>query len=711
MKIGLHDSEKEYLKRKTFPNYALMKISAYHKSIGDTVEWWNPLEKYDKVYSSKIFDFTPYNPYLPPDTIKGGTGYDIHSVLPDEIDRCFPDYSIYPECDYAIGYITRGCPNNCRWCIVPQKEGNIQPYRTWQELVRADSNKLVLMDNNILSCEYGIKQLESLIDSGYQIDLNQGMDARLVNDRIAAILSRIKWVKYIRFSCDTTAQIKAIETAAELLLNHGIKPYKLFIYLLVTADVENAAYRVERLRKLKGITIYAQAERNERKGIIPNKLQLEFAQRYVYSGKYRKETWQEYCVKRSINRDSSIKWDGQEYANAIRYGFKVLLTDMERQKAKKLNNADFAEFFRRLHKGIEQRLCYDKNTRYTLKCDLDKIIFDFGDKKIYLTWSMAARHIKCWVMEENENKQEVHMGKIDFTAMKNSRKAIEDKVEDNIPTGLEESYSGVWGSKEKITTVEISRLKPYMDSNGGQPYKINPKKVEQIAASAMDIGIITPLRVRPKGDIYEVICGHHRLEAAKSLNQISVPCIIKDYSDEEVFRILSESNIQRDRTLPSEYGKIFARYMGLRNDDETTAEEIAVKFDVSRKTMYRYLDVNRLIPELQEMTDTGIINIGAVEYIAKLDTDVQNALYQALDKAKVKLSAALAKRVRSLVDDFKGDVTADSIFFTLTNKSEKKSSSTVYENIRQKYNVDIPDKELDELIAQLLDKHFQSVSQ
>lgn len=299
MKIGLHDSEREYLKRKTFPNYALMKISAYHKSLGDTVEWWYPLGSFDKVYSSKIFDFTPENPYLPPDTIRGGTGYDIHSVLPGEIEKMYPDYSIYPECDYAVGYITRGCPNHCRWCIVPEKEGDIKPYRTWKELVRQDSDKLVLMDNNILACEYGINQLESLIGSGYRIDLNQGMDARLVTDRIAEILSKLKWIKYLRFSCDTKAQIKAVENAAELLQRHGVKPYKLFIYLLVTPDLEDAAYRVERLKRLSGITIYAQAERNERFGIIPNKMQLEFAQRYVYSGKYRTETWQEYYEKRS----------------------------------------------------------------------------------------------------------------------------------------------------------------------------------------------------------------------------------------------------------------------------------------------------------------------------------------------------------------------------------------------------------------------------
>ncbi|MDE6797115.1 MAG: radical SAM protein [Ruminococcus sp.] len=300
MKIGLHDSEAETLKRKTFPNYALMKISAWHKSQGDTVEWWYPLGNFDKVYSSKIFDFTPENPYLPPETIRGGTGYDIKSVLPDEIENMFPDYSIYPDCDYAIGYITRGCPNKCRWCVVPEKEGGIKPYRTWQGLVRPDSRKLVLMDNNILACEYGIKQLESLIDSGYAIDLNQGMDARLVTDETAEILSRLKWIKYIRFSCDTIGQIQAVENAVRMLCKHGVKPYRVFIYLLVTSDIHNATERVERLKKFRGITIYAQAERNDRLGIVPNRLQLEFTQRYIYSGKYRTETWEEYCKRLNI---------------------------------------------------------------------------------------------------------------------------------------------------------------------------------------------------------------------------------------------------------------------------------------------------------------------------------------------------------------------------------------------------------------------------
>jgi hypothetical protein len=303
VKIGLHDAEKDTMKHKTFPNYALMKIAAFHKLQGDTVEWWKPLlnSTYDTVYSSKVFDFTPENPYLPDNTVKGGTGYDITEKLPEEVDSMFPDYSIYPDCDYAIGYITRGCIRHCRWCVVPQKEGNIQPYRHWEEIARTDTSKLVLMDNNILACEHGINELDRLIGSGYWIDINQGMDARLVNERIAGIIASLRWIKYIRFSCDRKEQIEALKTTAKMLADKGVKPWRLFVYLLVGKDIEDAAYRVESLKQIGNITIYAQAERNEAQGVRPNKAQLEFAQRYVYGKLYRHETWNEYCEKRNLN--------------------------------------------------------------------------------------------------------------------------------------------------------------------------------------------------------------------------------------------------------------------------------------------------------------------------------------------------------------------------------------------------------------------------
>jgi hypothetical protein len=311
------------IRQKSFPNYALMKIAAWHKQRGDTAELFTPIDPrgaeqltlfpmeeypprrdagiYDIVYSSKVFDFTPENPCLPEGAIRGGTGYGSKAELPTEVDAMFPDYSIYPACDYAIGFVTRGCPNSCPWCVVPAKEGGIRPYRRWRELVRPDSNKLVLMDNNILASGHGVRELESLIGSGYKLDINQGMDARLVDGRIAGILGRLEWMRHIRFSCDTAQQIGAIQQAAALLAERGVKPYRLFVYMLVTKDIGDAAERAERLRELAGIRLFAQAERNELKGIRPNAAQLEFAQRYVYMAKYRTETWAEYCEKRNFN--------------------------------------------------------------------------------------------------------------------------------------------------------------------------------------------------------------------------------------------------------------------------------------------------------------------------------------------------------------------------------------------------------------------------
>ena len=216
MRVGLHDSDKT-----NFPNYALMKISAYHKAQGDTVEWWIPLERFDRVYSSKVFTFTPVNPYLPEGTIKGGTGYGLYEDLPQEIDAMFPDYSIYPGVDYAIGYITRGCVRKCPWCVVPKKEGWIRPYRTWRDLVRPDSNKLVLMDNNILACDHGRAQLADMIGKPVKIDCNQGLDARLIDEDMARVLGKIKWISSLRMSADTDAMLDIVLQKIDLLKRVG----------------------------------------------------------------------------------------------------------------------------------------------------------------------------------------------------------------------------------------------------------------------------------------------------------------------------------------------------------------------------------------------------------------------------------------------------------------------------------------------------------
>lgn len=270
MIIGLHDSDNT-----GFPNYALMKISAWHKARGDSVEWFMPLMRYDKVYSSKVFTFTPEDPYLPENTIRGGTGYGIYDTLPDEIDAMYPDYSIYPDCDYAIGFLTRGCIRKCPWCIVPRKEGGVKPYLTWREIKRKDSRDIVFMDNNVLACQHGIDQMRDMVGENVRVDFNQGLDARLITPDIAEILGGLKWIKYIRTACDTDGMLDVVLEKAELLSRHGVKPWRLFVYVLVK-DIPSAERRVIALRDA-GMNPFAQPYRDFENNLDPTPEAKDFA--------------------------------------------------------------------------------------------------------------------------------------------------------------------------------------------------------------------------------------------------------------------------------------------------------------------------------------------------------------------------------------------------------------------------------------------------
>lgn len=236
-----------------YPNLALMKISAFHKQNGNNVEWYNPFDNYDKLYMAKVFTFTPDYKYfisnIKGEAIRGGTGYDIHSYLPKEIDRIQPDYSIYPSIDKrtAYGFLTRGCPNKCKWCIVPKKEGKISPYMDVEEIAVEGRNKLILMDNNILANDYGLQQIEKIVRLGLKVDFNQGLDARLVTEDIAKLLAKVKWIKRIRFGCDTQGQIAECERATSLIDKYGYHG-EYFFYCILLDDFKESFSRVNHWR-------------------------------------------------------------------------------------------------------------------------------------------------------------------------------------------------------------------------------------------------------------------------------------------------------------------------------------------------------------------------------------------------------------------------------------------------------------------------------
>lgn len=268
MKVGLLPIDS------TYPNLALMKISAYHKDAGDAVEWYNPLESYHRVYAAKIFTFTPDYPYyIQAEEVEyGGTGIDIYKQLPEAIDRCTPDYSLYPGIDNrtAYGFLTRGCPNRCKWCVVPQKEGNIRPYMDVDDIAVEGRDRLMLMDNNVLASDYGLEQIEKIAEKGYHVDFNQGLDARLVTEEVARLLARVKWIKRIRFGCDTYQQIAECERAMDMIQQYGYKG-EFFLYCMLNDNFQESYYRVSYWKKYKKVLPHAQPYRSltDRSQVIP----------------------------------------------------------------------------------------------------------------------------------------------------------------------------------------------------------------------------------------------------------------------------------------------------------------------------------------------------------------------------------------------------------------------------------------------------------
>lgn len=200
MNIGLIDVDSH-----NFPNLALMKISAYHKGKGDSVEWWNGLKQYDVVYKSKIFDDTYSEDMdfviMADKVIKGGTGYDLQNKLPYEIEHQYPDYGLYGGgSERAYGFLTRGCPRHCPFCIVSEKEGNTHTVADLDEFWRGQK-EIMLMDSNITASKDCERLFNQLIESGALINFEGGLDIRFLTDKGAEQLNQMK-TSMIHFAWD-----------------------------------------------------------------------------------------------------------------------------------------------------------------------------------------------------------------------------------------------------------------------------------------------------------------------------------------------------------------------------------------------------------------------------------------------------------------------------------------------------------------------------
>lgn len=207
MRIGLIDVDGHH-----FPNLPLMKLSAWHKEHGDSVEWYDPLTAWldppDQVYASKVFTFTEDYPHPinAGKVLYGGTGYYYSNggpELSEEIEHIYPDYSLYPELtrDTAYGFLTRGCPRGCGFCIVAEKEGRkSHKVADLPEFWRGQK-QIKLLDPNMFACREWPELAGQLIESGAWVDFTQGCDIRIMTEEMAGCIKKMK-VKQIHFAWD-----------------------------------------------------------------------------------------------------------------------------------------------------------------------------------------------------------------------------------------------------------------------------------------------------------------------------------------------------------------------------------------------------------------------------------------------------------------------------------------------------------------------------
>ena len=259
MKIGLIDVDQHY-KTAKYPNLALMKLSAWHKAQGDDVDWWWGFDHYDRVYMSKVFDETYTKDVIPPinadEIVKGGSGYDLENKLPDEIEHIYPDYSLYPTLtkNTAYGFLTRGCPRGCHFCIVAGKEGRRSVKTADLSEWWNGQKNIVLMDPNLLAYKGHMDLLQQLIDSKAWVDVNQGFDCRLLTEQNIEAINRIK-IKDIHFAWDYMKEEKPVLRGLELYRSMAArKPHGDWatVYVLTNYDttMEENLYRIYTLRDM-----------------------------------------------------------------------------------------------------------------------------------------------------------------------------------------------------------------------------------------------------------------------------------------------------------------------------------------------------------------------------------------------------------------------------------------------------------------------------
>ena len=299
MKIGLIDCEAIANNKKRYPNLALMKISAYHKAKGDSVDWYYPLisGEVDKVYISKVFSFTPDIdfPIYSKEIIKGGSGFaitvnedgkevynkDLDKPLPYEIEHIYPDYDIYGVKNTAYGFLTRGCPRGCKFCHVQAMQGVTSVKVADLNEFWRDQKNIVLYDANITACKDWRELFAQLSESKAYVNFSQGLDARLMTAEKAEALKQIK-IKEIHFAWDRYEDKEIILPRLKMIKDVTGGRSKNFIVYCIVGDKERQVTDedLERVYSIRDIGMYPYIMIYNKQD-LPRGHKLRKLQRYV----------------------------------------------------------------------------------------------------------------------------------------------------------------------------------------------------------------------------------------------------------------------------------------------------------------------------------------------------------------------------------------------------------------------------------------------
>ena len=240
------------------PNLALMRLSAYHKRRGDSVEWYKPLwiDTYDQIYAAKIFDFSDDSLLIPERMTIGGTGWNLSVVLPEEVEVEAPDYELYGY-PHSIGFTARGCRFRCKFCVVPEKEGRPLSTSTIEEIwTNRGSDFVVLLDNDFFGGPDWSARIEEIKDRRLRVNFSQGLNIRLITDEQCAALKAVRFRTLsgkrdqVNFAWDRIDDERRILDGIDRVIGAGISPRQMGFFVLVGFNSTPAEdlHRVEMLR-------------------------------------------------------------------------------------------------------------------------------------------------------------------------------------------------------------------------------------------------------------------------------------------------------------------------------------------------------------------------------------------------------------------------------------------------------------------------------